>query len=164
MLLVSRGAARDFGPHEKISHWLLNVLGPCQSRALRIVIIFHPLTAPLLVRRFYPKRLTYSILGTIPTGAIWDEVSCPGTQRHADCSAVWTCDPLIWTPTHNPLRHTPPYTSYTCITCSSVCCLIMVVVWSWCWDTFFLDIIRESNMLSVLPAHTFIDRADDCLS
>ena len=33
----------------------------------------------LLVRRFYPKRLTYSILWAIPTGAIWGEVSCPGT-------------------------------------------------------------------------------------
>ena len=62
----------------------------------------------LLVRRFYPKRLTYSILWTIPTGAIWGEVSCPGTQRHADCSGVWTCDPLIPTPRLYPLRHTPP--------------------------------------------------------
>ena len=34
-----------------------------------------------LVRRFYPKRHTYSILWAIPTGAIWGEVSCPGTQR-----------------------------------------------------------------------------------
>ena len=42
----------------------------------------------LLVRCFYPKRLTYSILRTTPTGAIWGEVSCPGTQRHADCSGV----------------------------------------------------------------------------
>ena len=42
----------------------------------------------LLVRRFYPKRLTYSILWAIPTGAIWGEVCCPGTQRHADCSGV----------------------------------------------------------------------------
>ena len=33
-----------------------------------------------LVRRFYPKRLTYSILWTIPTGAIWGEVS----QGHND--------------------------------------------------------------------------------
>ena len=48
-------------------------------------------------------------LWTIPTGAIWGEVSCPGTQRHAGCSGVWTCDHLIWTPTHNPLRHTPPW-------------------------------------------------------
>ena len=60
-----------------------------------------------LVRRFYPKRLTYSILWTIPTGAIWGEVSCPGTQRHADCSGVWTCDHLIRKPTHKPLHHTP---------------------------------------------------------
>ena len=34
----------------------------------------------LLVRRFYPKRLTYSILWAIPTGAIWGEVS----QGHTD--------------------------------------------------------------------------------
>ena len=33
-----------------------------------------------LVRRFYPKRLTYSILWKIPTGAIWGEVS----QGHND--------------------------------------------------------------------------------
>ena len=34
------------------------------------------------VRRFYPK------LWTIPTGAVWGEVSCPGTQLHADCSGT----------------------------------------------------------------------------
>ena len=60
-----------------------------------------------LVRCFYPKRLTFSILWTIPTGAIWGEVSCPGTQLHADCSGVWTCAPLIRTPTLYPLRHAP---------------------------------------------------------
>ena len=69
----------------------------------------------LLVRRFYPKWLTYSILWTISTGAIWGEVSCPGTQRHADCSVVWTCDPLIRTPTHNPLRHTPPMSCFSLV-------------------------------------------------
>ena len=61
----------------------------------------------LLIRCFYPKRLTYSKLWAIPTGASWGEASCPGTQRHADCSGVWTCDPLILTPAHNPLHHTP---------------------------------------------------------
>ena len=40
----------------------------------------------LLVRHFYPKRFTYSILWVIPTGAIWGEVSCPGTQRHVSLS------------------------------------------------------------------------------
>ena len=35
----------------------------------------------LLVRRFYPKRLTYSILWAIPTGAIW--VKCLA-QGHND--------------------------------------------------------------------------------
>jgi len=34
----------------------------------------------LLVTRFYPKLLTYSILWTIPTGALWGEVS----QGHND--------------------------------------------------------------------------------
>ena len=29
----------------------------------------------------------------IPTRAIWGEVSCPGTQWHADCSGVWTWPP-----------------------------------------------------------------------
>ena len=33
------------------------------------------------------SKATYSIL-TIPTGAIWGEVSCPGTQGHADYSVV----------------------------------------------------------------------------
>ena len=60
-----------------------------------------------LVRRFYPKRLTYSVLWEIPTGAIWGDT----TTQHADYSGVWTCDPLIRTPTHNPLHHTPPLLS-----------------------------------------------------
>ena len=55
------------------------------------------------VRRFYPKRLTYSILWAILTGAIWGEVSCPGTQRHADCRGVWTCAPPD--PNTNALTH-----------------------------------------------------------
>ena len=61
----------------------------------------------LLVRRFYPNRFTYSILWTIPTGAMWGEVSS-GTQRHADCSGVWTCAPLIPTPTHQSTAPQPP--------------------------------------------------------
>ena len=77
----------------------------------------------LLVRRFYPKRLTYSILWAIPTGAIWGEVYCPGTQQHADCSGVWTCDPLIPTPRLYPLRHTPPGPDHT-QGCSAALCSI----------------------------------------
>jgi len=57
-------------------------------------LIPEPLHYMLLVKRFYPMRLTYSILWAIPTGAIWGEVSCPGTQRHADCSGTRTCYPL----------------------------------------------------------------------
>ena len=34
------------------------------------------------MRRFYPKQFTYSILWTIPTGAIWGEVSQGPTQSH----------------------------------------------------------------------------------
>ena len=69
----------------------------------------------LLVRRFYPKRLTYSVLWAIPTGVIWGEVSCPGTQRHADCNGVWTCDPLVPIPRLCPLRHTPPMLPSVCL-------------------------------------------------
>ena len=78
-----------------------NRMGIFQARYVNTFFVLHYMS---LVRRFYPKRLTYSILWAIPTGAIWGEVSCPGTHRHADCSGVWTCDPLIPTPTLNPLH------------------------------------------------------------
>jgi len=44
----------------------------------------------LLVRRFYSKRLTYSILWTIPTGAIWVEVS----QGHNDMLTAVGFEPV----------------------------------------------------------------------
>ena len=44
-----------------------------------------------LVRRFYPKRLTYSILWTIPTGAIWGEVS----QGHNDMLTAVGFEPVL---------------------------------------------------------------------
>ena len=44
----------------------------------------------LLVRRFYPKRLTYSILWAIPTGAIWGEVS----QGHNDMLTAVGFEPV----------------------------------------------------------------------
>ena len=60
-------------------------------RALK-VLLFHlfikNIYALQYMSRFYPEQLTYSILWTITTGAIWGEVSCPGTHRHADCSGV----------------------------------------------------------------------------
>jgi len=43
-----------------------------------------------LVRRFYPKRLTYSILCAIPTGAIWGEVS----QGHNDMLTAVGFEPV----------------------------------------------------------------------
>ena len=50
----------------------------------------------LLVRRFSPKRLTSSILWTIPTGAPWGEVS----QGHNDMLTAVGIEPvLIRTPT-----------------------------------------------------------------
>ena len=102
-----------------------------------------------LVRRFYPKRLTYSVLWTIPRGAIWGEVACPGTQRHAGCSGVWTCDPLIPTPTHNPLRHTPlnhceiPHAAFVM---SSV----------WCWKTLNSHINMHIYCRSLLKITYFM--------
>jgi len=66
------------------------------------------------VRRFYPRRLTDSILWAIPTGANWGEVS----QGHNDMLTAVGFEPvtpLIPTPTHNPLHHTPP----VLITCGS---------------------------------------------
>ena len=82
----------------------------------------------LLVRRLYPKRLTYSILWAIPTGAIWGEVSCPGTQLHADCSGVWTCAPLIPTPRLYPLRQTPPnLQSHTLCYHPLFCCSLLKI-------------------------------------
>ena len=70
-----------------------------------------------LVRRFYPKRLTYSILW-----AIWGEVSCPGTQRHADCSGVWT-----WPP--DPNTNAQPTTHCTT---RPPCFKIMHAIWISC--------------------------------
>ena len=61
----------------------------------------------LLVRRLYPKRLTYSILRTIPTGALWGEVS----QGHNDMLTAVGFEPVLpWSQhqRHIPLRHTPP--------------------------------------------------------
>ena len=43
-----------------------------------------------LVRRFDPKRLTYSILWAIPTGAIWGEVS----QGHNDMLTAGGFEPV----------------------------------------------------------------------
>ena len=43
------------------------------------------------VRRFYPKRLTYSILWAIPTGAIWSEVS----QGHNDILTAVGFEPVL---------------------------------------------------------------------
>ena len=43
-----------------------------------------------LVRRFYPKRLTYSILWAILTGAIWGEVS----QGHNDMLTAVGFEPV----------------------------------------------------------------------
>ena len=57
---------------------LFQALIPCTAQTLHYMLLV----------TFYPKRLTYSILWAIPTGAIWGEVSCPGTQRHADCTGV----------------------------------------------------------------------------
>ena len=49
----------------------------------------------LLVRCFYPKRLTYSILWTIPTGASWGEVS---GQGHNDMLTAVGFEPVTpWT-------------------------------------------------------------------
>ena len=58
----------------------------------------------LLVRHFYPKRLTYSILWTIPTGAIWGEVS----QGHNDTLTAVGFEPWSQHQHSSPLRHTPP--------------------------------------------------------
>ena len=58
----------------------------------------------LLVRRFHPKRLTYSILWAITRSNLGWSV----TQRQVEFEPVL---PLIPTPTHNPLHHTPPFTS-----------------------------------------------------
>ena len=57
-----------------------------------------------LVRRFDPKRLTYSILWTIPTGAIWGEVS----QGHNDMLTAVGFEPV---PNTNALP-TAPHKGY----------------------------------------------------
>ena len=56
-----------------------------------------------LVRRFYPQRLTYSILWAIPTGAIWGEVS----QGHNDMLTAVGFEPDQNT---NALSTAPPAT------------------------------------------------------
>ena len=110
----------------------------------------------LLVRCFYPKRLTYSILWGFHTGAILGEVSCPGTQRHADCSGVWT-----WT--HNPLHHTPilvlkwikqsdvfiiyPDLSDWCISVHSTCFCVSVISDKAVSETLQLSVKGKKGML-----------------
>jgi len=66
--------------------------------------IFLTLLCGRAVRRFYPKRLTYSILWTIPTGATWGEVS----QGHNDMLTAVGFEPVLPLSEHqgsNPLRH-----------------------------------------------------------
>ena len=53
------------------------------------------------------SKATY-ILWVIPTGAIWGEVSCPRTQRLADCSGTQTSHLLIRSSAHYPLSYSLP--------------------------------------------------------
>ena len=55
----------------------------------------------LLIRRFYPKRLTYSILWAIPTGAIWGEVS----QGHNDMLTAVGFEPVLPWSQHQRTLH-----------------------------------------------------------
>ena len=60
----------------------------------------------LLVRRFYPKPLTYSILWAIPTGALWGEVS----QGHNDMLTAVGFEPVTPDPNTN-VQPTAPHAS-----------------------------------------------------
>ena len=57
----------------------------------------------LLVSRFYPKRRTYSTLWTIPTGALWGEVS----QGHNDMLTAVGFEPVTPDPNTKALSTAP---------------------------------------------------------
>ena len=111
------------------------------------------------------SKATYihAVLWAIPTGAVWGEVTCPGTQQHADCSGTqalpWSEDqhPTHWATaspnvTLNVLKWLPQNLICSVSAIYQSQFVLLFVVECWIYSISYRVLCHLSNIMEMDPS------------